>query len=48
VLALVGTLYPVPTAPYNWLPYLYLGYLLAGLVWFAASRRIEAARLLRH
>jgi amino acid transporter len=45
VLALVGTLYPVPAAPYNWLPYLYLGYLLAGLIWFAASRRIEAARL---
>jgi amino acid transporter len=47
VLALVGTLYPVPAAPYNWLPYLYLAYLLAGLVWFAASRRIEAARLSR-
>jgi len=47
VLALVGTLYPVPAAPYNWLPYLYLSYLFAGLVWFAASRRVEANRLLR-
>jgi amino acid transporter len=46
VLALVGTLYPVPPAPYNWLPYLYLGYLIAGLVWFAASTRIEARRRL--
>ncbi|AXC11781.1 Amino acid permease [Acidisarcina polymorpha] len=45
VLALVGTLYPVPAAPYNWLPYLYLAYLMTGLVWFAASRRIKAARL---
>ncbi len=45
VFALIGTLYPVPAAPYNWLPYLYLVYLLIGLVWFAASRRYEAARL---
>ncbi len=45
VLVLVGTLYPVPAAPYNWLPYLYLAYLIAGLVWFAASRRVAAARL---
>jgi len=46
VLALVGTLYPVPTAaPYDWLPYLYLAYLVAGLAWFAASRRIAAAKL---
>ncbi len=45
VLVLVGTLYPVPAAPYNWLPYLYLAYIIAGLVWFAASRRIEARRI---
>jgi amino acid transporter len=45
VLAMVGTLYPVPAAPYNWLPYLYLVYLMVGLVWFAASRRIEASRI---
>ena len=45
VLALVGTLYPVPAAPYNWLPYLYLAYLAAGLVWFAVSRRAQAAKL---
>jgi amino acid transporter len=45
VLALVGTLYPVPPAPYNWLPYMYLGYLVVGLCWFAVSRRIAAAKL---
>ncbi len=33
LLALAGTLYPVPEAPYNWMPYLYLGYLLLGLLW---------------
>jgi len=48
LLVLVGTLYPVPAAPYNWLPYLYLAYLTAGLIWFAASRRAEAKRLLNH
>ena len=47
VLVLVGTLYPVPAAPYSWLPYLYLAYLIAGLVWFAASRRIDASRISR-
>jgi amino acid transporter len=31
VLVLEGTLYPVPEAPKNWLPYLFLGYLAAGL-----------------
>ena len=28
VMALAGTLYPVPAAPYSWLPYLYFVYLL--------------------
>lgn len=34
VLALAGTLYPVPPAPYSWLPYMYLGYVVLGLVWY--------------
>jgi amino acid transporter len=35
ILAMVGSLYPVPPAPYSWLPYVYLGYLLLGLGWYA-------------
>ncbi len=37
--ALAGTLYPVPDSPYNWLPYVYLGYLLLGLGWQAWATR---------
>jgi amino acid transporter len=39
LLALAGTVYPVPDSPYNWLPYLYLGYIGCGLGWFFVSRR---------
>ena len=40
LLALAGTLYPIPTdRPYNWLPYLYLAYILAGLTWQAFTTR---------
>lgn len=39
VLALLGTLYPVPASPYNWLPYVYLVYLIAGLGWFLIARQ---------
>jgi amino acid transporter len=42
MLAMAGTLYPVPDSPYNWLPYIYVGYLGAGLlcirVWRRASK----------
>ena len=31
LLAFAGNLYPVPPSPYSWLPYVYLGYLLAAL-----------------
>jgi amino acid transporter len=41
VLALVGNLYPVPGGPYGKLPYIYLTYLTAGLVWFVVRRRIN-------
>lgn len=34
LLALVGNLYPVPEGPYGKLPYVYLAYLTAGLLWF--------------
>ena len=39
LLALVGNLYPVPEGPYGKLPYIYLAYLAAGLLWFALHRR---------
>jgi len=32
LLAFVGNLYPMPQAPYSWLPYVYLGYLVVALV----------------
>ena len=41
LLALVGNLYPLPEGPYGFLPYIYLGYLMAGLLWFALRRRKE-------
>jgi amino acid transporter len=34
LLALGGNLYPVPEGPYGKLPYIYLAYLIAGLIWF--------------
>jgi amino acid transporter len=39
LLALVGNLYPVPEGPYGKLPYIYLAYLTAGLLWFFLSTR---------
>jgi amino acid transporter len=39
VLALVGNFYPVPEGPYGKLPYVYLAYLTAGLLWFGFRRR---------
>jgi amino acid transporter len=39
LLALVGNLYPVPEGPYGKLPYVYLAYLIAGLLWFSMQAR---------
>jgi amino acid transporter len=39
VMTLAGTLYPVPDAPYSWLPYLYFVYLLITLVFFFRTRQ---------
>ncbi len=39
LLALVGNFYPVPEGPYGKLPYVYLAYLAAGLLWFAIRSR---------
>jgi amino acid transporter len=38
-IVLEGTLYPVPDYPKNWLPYLFLLYLAAGILWSALRRR---------
>jgi amino acid transporter len=39
LLAMAGNLYPVPEGPYGKLPYIYLVYLIVGLLWFVVSRR---------
>jgi len=41
--ALIGNLYPVPEGPYGKLPYIYLAYLAAGLLWFVLRRRSKEA-----
>jgi amino acid transporter len=43
LLALVGNLYPIPEGPYGKLPFIYLAYLTAGLLWFVLRRRWLAA-----
>ena len=45
LLALIGNLYPVPEGPYGKLPYIYLVYLAAGLVyfWLRPKRRATGA-----
>lgn len=34
ILSLIGSVYPVPAAPYNYFPYAFALYMLAGLAWF--------------
>ncbi|HTZ73909.1 MAG TPA: APC family permease [Candidatus Aquilonibacter sp.] len=41
VLALAGNLYPVPQGPYGKLPYVYLGYVAAVLLWFVFRSRAK-------
>ena len=38
IMALAGTLYPLPAPPYSWLPYLYFVYLLVALIFFFRTR----------
>jgi amino acid transporter len=40
--ALAGNLYPVPEGPYGKMPYIYLVYLSAGLLWFFWQKRRES------
>jgi amino acid transporter len=34
-LSLVGSVYPVPAAPYNYFPYAFAAYMLLGFAWFS-------------
>jgi amino acid transporter len=46
LLALLGNLYPVPEGPYGKLPYIYLVYLIVGVIWFfvrSTKARITAS-----
>jgi amino acid transporter len=43
LLALLGNLYPMPEGPYGKLPYIYLAYLAAGLLWFSVRARNRRA-----
>jgi amino acid transporter len=37
-LSLVGSVYPVPAAPYNYFPYAFAAYMLLGFVWFTVVK----------
>ena len=41
VLAIWGNFYPVPPAPYNVLPYIFIGLWLAGVVWIAIVHKVH-------
>ncbi len=45
VVALVGTVYPVPSWPYNILPYVFLALLGVGVLYFLALRAVAPAKL---
>jgi amino acid transporter len=45
LLALIGNLYPVPEGPYGKLPYIFLIYLSASLLWFFVNARNRKAAL---
>jgi amino acid transporter len=37
-LSLVGSVYPVPAAPYNYFPYAFAGYMLLGFAWYVVVK----------
>jgi amino acid transporter len=45
LLALLGNLYPVPEGPYGKLPFIYLAYLGAGMLWFLLRGRSVPGQL---
>ena len=40
--AMAGTMYPLPPAPYLYLPYIYVAYMASGMAWWAAAVRRPA------
>ncbi len=45
LLAMLGSLFPVPPAPLRYLPYLYSAYVIIGLGWYAMAGRHKATAL---
>ena len=43
LLAIAGSVYPVPQGAYRWLPYIYMVYLAAGWMWNGTRRRVAVA-----
>ncbi len=43
--ALIATVYPTPPPPLNRLPYLFIGYIAVGWIWFAVRHRRSGKRL---
>ena len=41
LLAIAGSLYPIPQGPYRWLPYIYLVYLAAGWAWTVKQNSVR-------
>jgi amino acid transporter len=41
--AIVGSVYPVPPAPYNFLPYIFLALIAIGIAWFLIARKVNPA-----
>ena len=39
LMAIAGSVYPVPLGAYRWLPYIYMAYLMAGWMWNTTRRR---------
>jgi len=46
LLAMLSNLYPVPAAPLNYFPYVYLAYLAAAMVWLGVAKRKNDAESL--
>jgi amino acid transporter len=40
-LAILANLYPVPPAPYSWLPYLFFAILLGGVAWIVVIHKFH-------